>query len=176
MAGARKSRGQGDSSIPLSEWDSRYSSLKMARIINEPSASAAALRLHTECGDEENKILVIDFGGGTFDVSLVEYFCSSNHLSSKSALVGGSCQFEPFLSFLEKFHLIPRTYTANLRAMLPIAITRTRMPSTRMTVGFFILQAGRSVTFCGFLISGTAITRQTTSQRISIISFVSFPG
>lgn len=116
MASARKSRGQGDSSIPLSEWDSRYSSLKMARIINEPSASAAALRLHTESGDEENKILVIDFGGGTFDVSLVdcfenmieiivfagdnhlggrdmdtaivEYFCSSNNLSSKS----GSCR------------------------------------------------------------------------------------
>lgn len=73
------------SSIPQSEWDSRYSSLKVVRIINEPSASAAALRLHTESGDEENKILVIDFGGGTFDVSLVEYFCSSNNLSSKSA-------------------------------------------------------------------------------------------
>ncbi len=181
----------------------KLAGLKVARIINEPSA--AALRLHTESGEEENKILVIDFGGGTFDVSLVdcfenmieiiaiagdnhlggrdidtaivEYFCSSNNLSSKSlspsqlsslyrkaeqakiccqkeqaitavldreysatltpeilgqiceplflrarqviadvirtskaassaitkvALVGGSCQFEPFLSYLEK--------------------------------------------------------------------------
>lgn len=181
----------------------KLAGLKVERIINEPSA--AALRLHTESGEEENKILVIDFGGGTFDVSLVdcfenmieiiaiagdnhlggrdidttivEYFCNSNNLDSKClspsqlsslyrkaeqakiscrkeqtitialgqeysatltpeilgqiceplflrarqviadvirtsgvsastitkvALVGGSCKFEPFLSFLEK--------------------------------------------------------------------------
>ena len=43
------------------------------RIINEPSAAALAHRMKTGI-DEEQYILVIDFGGGTLDVSLVDCF------------------------------------------------------------------------------------------------------
>jgi molecular chaperone DnaK len=44
--------------------------LKVDRIINEPTAAALAYGL--EKGKEEEKILVFDLGGGTFDVSLLD--------------------------------------------------------------------------------------------------------
>lgn len=43
--------------------------MKVMRIINEPTASALAYGLDKE---ENQKVLVYDLGGGTFDVSLVE--------------------------------------------------------------------------------------------------------
>ena len=46
--------------------------LKVERIINEPSAAALAA---SYMGDQsEATVLVVDFGGGTLDVSLVDYF------------------------------------------------------------------------------------------------------
>ncbi|MCI9148751.1 MAG: Hsp70 family protein [Hungatella sp.] len=46
--------------------------LKVERLINEPSAAALACRSLN--GDEDETFLVIDFGGGTLDVSVVECF------------------------------------------------------------------------------------------------------
>ena len=43
--------------------------LEALRIINEPTAAAIACNFHAS--DEEKKILVFDFGGGTFDISVV---------------------------------------------------------------------------------------------------------
>jgi molecular chaperone DnaK (HSP70) len=48
--------------------------LNVIRILNEPTAAAIAYgldRLRKETGSK--KILVFDLGGGTFDVSLLEY-------------------------------------------------------------------------------------------------------
>jgi len=46
--------------------------LKVDRLINEPTAAAMAYGLHLK-GDE-NKLLVFDLGGGTFDVSILHLF------------------------------------------------------------------------------------------------------
>lgn len=64
--------------------------LKVERIINEPTA--AALCYGIEHMEEESHILVYDFGGGTFDVTLLEMFdgvlevkasSGDNHLGGK---------------------------------------------------------------------------------------------
>ena len=50
----------------------RLAGLNIERLINEPSAAAlAASRIS---GDDEGSYLVFDFGGGTLDVSVVDYF------------------------------------------------------------------------------------------------------
>ncbi|OUM57491.1 hypothetical protein PIROE2DRAFT_17511 [Piromyces sp. E2] len=44
--------------------------LNVLRIINEPTAAALAYGINTESKEKKN-VLIIDFGGGTFDVSLL---------------------------------------------------------------------------------------------------------
>ncbi|MEI9987183.1 MAG: Hsp70 family protein [Aliidongia sp.] len=46
--------------------------LKVERLLNEPTAAALAYGLQEH--DGERKILVLDLGGGTFDVSILEMF------------------------------------------------------------------------------------------------------
>jgi len=46
--------------------------LKVERIINEPTAAALAYGLDKKHGDKSQTIVVFDFGGGTFDVSILE--------------------------------------------------------------------------------------------------------
>ncbi len=46
--------------------------LKVRRIVNEPTAAALTYGFHDRGGDK--KIIVIDLGGGTFDVTLMEIF------------------------------------------------------------------------------------------------------
>lgn len=49
----------------------KLADLEVLRIINEPTAAAVAYGMDHATGDAEKKILVFDFGGGTFDVSIL---------------------------------------------------------------------------------------------------------
>ena len=49
----------------------KIAGLNPLRIINEPTAAAMATGLHDTEGEDALNVLVFDFGGGTFDVSLI---------------------------------------------------------------------------------------------------------
>jgi molecular chaperone HscC len=70
--------------------------LKLKRLINEPTAAAIAYGVHER--PEHNRFIVIDLGGGTFDVSIVEYFNGvlEVHASAGDNFLGG----EDFLELL----------------------------------------------------------------------------
>lgn len=70
--------------------------LKVERVINEPSAAALAYGINQ---GESKTFLVLDLGGGTFDVSLIEYFEKIIEIKASNGdnFLGG----EDFLSILE---------------------------------------------------------------------------
>lgn len=74
--------------------------LNVSRLINEPTAAAMVYGLHNR--EENSKFIILDLGGGTFDVSLVEYFegilevhasSGDNHLGGEEFLEIMSCQY-----------------------------------------------------------------------------------
>jgi molecular chaperone HscC len=74
--------------------------LNVERLINEPTAAAMVYGLHETHNDQP--FLILDLGGGTFDVSLVEYFDGvlEVHASSGDNHLGG----EDFLLLLAAFY------------------------------------------------------------------------
>lgn len=76
--------------------------LKVDRLINEPTAAAMAYGLHEK--PEHTQFMVIDLGGGTFDVSIMEYFDGvlEVHASAGDNFLGG----EDFLDLLVQKYLV----------------------------------------------------------------------
>lgn len=75
--------------------------LTVERLINEPTAAAMAYGLHDK--PEHTQFMVIDLGGGTFDVSIMEYFDGvlEVHASAGDNFLGG----EDFLELLVQKYL-----------------------------------------------------------------------
>ncbi len=67
----------------------RIAGLKVERIFNEPTAAALAYGFHES--RDEKVLLILDLGGGTFDVSLVELFDGALEVraSSGESFLGG---------------------------------------------------------------------------------------
>jgi len=61
-----------DSQRKATKYAAELAGLKVERLISEPTAAALAYGLHQENSDI--KFLVFDLGGGTFDVSILEFF------------------------------------------------------------------------------------------------------
>ncbi len=62
--------------------------LNIRRLINEPTAAAMAYGLHQQ---KEGKFIILDMGGGTFDVSILEFFegIMEVHASAGDNFLGG---------------------------------------------------------------------------------------
>ena len=75
--------------------------LNVERLVNEPTAAAIAYGLHDK--PEHSQFMVLDLGGGTFDVSIMEYFSGvlEVHASSGDNFLGG----EDFLDLLVDLYL-----------------------------------------------------------------------
>ncbi len=103
--------------------------LNVTRLINEPTAAALAYGLHETA---EAKVLVFDLGGGTFDVSIVEFFegVMEVRASAGDAFLGG----EDFTEALARYIAAQGALDANdiaLRAgLLRLAESAKRQLST----------------------------------------------
>ncbi|MBL7101039.1 MAG: molecular chaperone DnaK [Nanoarchaeota archaeon] len=78
--------------------------LEVVRIVNEPTAAALAFGLDKK--EKEQKILVFDFGGGTLDVTLMEFGDGVFEVKSTSGdtQLGGTDMDETLMSFvIEEF-------------------------------------------------------------------------
>lgn len=79
--------------------------LNVNRLINEPTAAAVAYGLHQK---RESTHLVLDMGGGTFDVSILEFFdgVMEVHASAGDNFLGGEDFVDAMIdSVLQKFKL-----------------------------------------------------------------------
>lgn len=67
----------------------KLAGLEVRRIINEPTAASLAYGIHEQ--DEEKTVAIIDLGGGTFDVSIVDFFEGAIEVraSAGEAILGG---------------------------------------------------------------------------------------
>jgi len=76
--------------------------LKVDRLINEPTAAAIAYGLHDKY--KESNIIVIDLGGGTFDVSVLELFegVMEVHASAGDNYLGGEDFTNALISYFLK--------------------------------------------------------------------------
>jgi molecular chaperone HscC len=80
--------------------------LEVKHLINEPTAAAIAYGLHEK--KEFSTFIVLDLGGGTFDVSILEYFpgVMEVHATAGDTFLGGEDFTDAIIKcFLEENHL-----------------------------------------------------------------------
>lgn len=81
--------------------------LTVRRLINEPTAAAMAYGLHEK---QEGTFVILDMGGGTFDVSILEFFdgVMEVHASAGDNFLGGEDFVEAMVSDVLAVHRIDR--------------------------------------------------------------------
>ncbi|MGD9364447.1 MAG: molecular chaperone HscC [Desulfobacteraceae bacterium] len=84
----------------------RLAGLEVKHLINEPTAAAIAYGLHDK--KAFSTFIVLDLGGGTFDVSILEYFpgVMEVHATAGDTFLGGEDFTDAIIEcFLEEHHL-----------------------------------------------------------------------
>lgn len=101
--------------------------VRIERLINEPTAAALAYGLQERQGDA--KFLVLDLGGGTFDVSILESFdgVMEVHASAGDNFLGGEDFVDVLVeAALRDLQIAPDTLTARSRAALRARLERIK--------------------------------------------------
>lgn len=93
--------------------------LHVKRILNEPTAAALAYGLHQHHDDEEGKIIVLDLGGGTFDVSIIDVFDGIMEVRASAGdnFLGGNDFDDAIVEwFCQQTHLpLPNIFSSDLK-------------------------------------------------------------
>ncbi len=89
--------------------------LKVDRLINEPTAAAIAYGLHEK---QEGTFIILDMGGGTFDVSIIEFFdgIMEVHASAGDNFLGGEDFVEAMVDVFLREHDIEKS-TVDVRVL-----------------------------------------------------------
>jgi len=93
----------------------KIANLKVLRIINEPTAAVLAYAFKNPNVTQEQKIVVYDFGGGTFDVTVVSYLDGVVEVKSTAgdlALGGGDID-TAILKFMQNKYNLPESFILN---------------------------------------------------------------
>ena len=101
--------------------------LDVQRLVNEPTAAAIAYGLHEK--PEHSQFMVLDLGGGTFDVSIMEYFSGvlEVHASSGDNFLGG----EDFLDILVDHYLTASGLSRNKLSLNDLQKVQLKMEQVK---------------------------------------------
>lgn len=112
----------------------KMAGLKVERLINEPTAAALAYGLKTE--EDDNTFLVVDLGGGTFDVSILEIFDGVMEVRSSAgdAFLGGE-DFTQAIEedFLKRIGDAAKSLSSGKKALLRDLANKTKEKLTSET-------------------------------------------
>lgn len=96
--------------------------LTVNRLVNEPTAAAMAHGLHKT---DEHRFMVLDLGGGTFDVSILEYFegvLEVHSTSGDSALGGEDFNDALVRALLERHELTEAELSDDLKQQIYVKV------------------------------------------------------
>ncbi|QDU86968.1 Chaperone protein HscC [Pirellulimonas nuda] len=112
----------------------RLAGLKVRRIVNEPTAAALCYGLHDR--DAEKRLLVVDLGGGTFDVTLMEVFEGTLEIISTSgeSFLGGEDFTERLVAVILKRDGV-QLEVAELKQPLRVARLRQQCEAAKRALG-----------------------------------------
>ncbi|ACE83812.1 Hsp70 family protein [Cellvibrio japonicus] len=121
---------------------------KVERLINEPTAAAIAYGLHEK---QEGTFLILDMGGGTFDVSILEFFegVMEVHASAGDNFLGGEDFVDAMVDDLLNQYSINRQSLApaQLNQLLMQMETAKRRISSKALNPIQITLAGQQIDF-----------------------------